>query len=142
MMRVPRGMSLVANRPKPLPGATTISKSGSIRVVSNGSIDQGKIITPSVSFLSVSAVGFLSCCAGAVSLLLVDVLTPGPLTLSRPRISVTSSPAMVVSGVGDFDGLPWRTLCRQSSDVPSGPVQRENPKQTEMNVSKEKGKYR
>lgn len=141
MMRVPRGMSLVANRPKPLPASMTISKSGSIRVVNNGSIDQGKGIIPSVSFASVSAVGFLSCCAGAVSLLLVDVLTPGPLTL-RPRISVTSSSAMVFSGVGDFDGLPWRTLCRQSSDVPSGPVQRENPKQTEVNVSKEKGKYR
>lgn len=106
MMRVPREISLVANRPKPLPWAMTISNSGSVGVVSSRSFYQGEGSLPSVSFRSVSAMGFLSCCAGSVPLLLVNVLTSLPLTLSRPRISVTSSSAIVVPGVGVSGGLP------------------------------------
>lgn len=106
MMRVPREISLVANRPKPLPWAMTISKSGSVGVVSSRSFYQGEVSLPSVSFRSVSAMGFLSCCAGSVLLLLVNVLTSLPHTLSRPRIYVTSSSAIVVPGVGVSGGLP------------------------------------
>lgn len=106
MMRVPREISLVANRPKPLPWAMTISNSGSVGVVSSRSFYQGEGSLPSVSFRSVSAMGFLSCCAGSVPLLLVNVLTSLPLTLSRPRISVTSSSAIVVPGVVVSGGLP------------------------------------
>lgn len=84
----------------------TVSKSGSVGVVSSRLFYQGEGSLPSVYFRSVSAMGFMSCCTGSVPLLLVNILTSLPLTLSRPRIAVTSSSAIVVPCVGVSGGLP------------------------------------
>lgn len=71
-------------------------------LISSDSMNRGKVTVPSASFASVSAMDFLFPCAEPVSLLLVDP--------SRPGFSVTSSSAMVMSGLGGLCGVPSRDL--------------------------------
>jgi hypothetical protein len=77
-----------------------------------------------------------------VPLLLVNVLTSLPLTLSRPRISVTSSSAIVVPGVGFSGGFPGALYVGNRQMFRAVQYKEKTPKQTEVNASKEKSKHR
>jgi len=82
------------------------------KVISDSSMDQVRGLLPSASIASVFPAGLLLSCAEPVLVLLVEFSASVLLMLSRLRISVASSSAMVMSGLREYDGDPWRNLCK------------------------------